>query len=119
MNAKYTPGPWVITGQETERYTSTIRHIDETPGQRKELWIADCTKHDAGLIAAAPDLLEACKDAFLLAHPCPECGQVELLGEGLAKCPCADRPWDWRDVAPIKDGWQACRDAIAKAEGQS
>jgi hypothetical protein len=40
--------------------------------------------------------------AELLANPCPECGEVEILdtvdGWVQARCPCADRPWDVRDL---------------------
>lgn len=55
--SKHTPGPWVATpdplGCETDWMVgAAVGHPDG---------VAVCNKRDAHLIAAAPDLLEACR----------------------------------------------------------
>lgn len=86
--AKHTPGPWashhadgvvsaaVTAGNGTSRFVTVARH---------------CSIDDARLIAAAPELLDACAFALTI---------LEALGNGSG------------------DAASACRAAIAKAEGQ-
>lgn len=40
--------------------------------------------------------MAAKRDAFLLSHPCPECGTVRLVDgkPGWATCDCTDQPWN-------------------------
>ena len=53
-DTKHTPGPWVVTqdnkGSLDDYCIGTGQRIDE---------VATCSKRDAHLIAAAPDLLES------------------------------------------------------------
>ena len=51
--SKHTPGPWIVTGPHDVPWVSTCDHRTILPQ----------TMADARLIAAAPDLLEALKDA--------------------------------------------------------
>lgn len=53
---KHTPGPWVIHEAGTYRYPEVI-----IPNGREVIAAAINGKANARLIAAAPDLLEACK----------------------------------------------------------
>lgn len=91
--AKHTPGPWRVelqSGQQVgvHKFTHCVDCADDS--------IASLlTKADAHLIAAAPDLLEACKGALAL---------LEVNHQGW--CIRADGP-----------EFVALRNAIAKAEG--
>ena len=58
MNSTHTPGPWKV-----DRAPNGVTYIDAI-GRRGEIPICTVTSHeqdDARLIAAAPDLLEACR----------------------------------------------------------
>lgn len=95
--AKHTPGPWRVelqSGQQVgvHKFTHCVDCADDS--------IASLlTKADAHLIAAAPDLLEACKrlsdHASLAEHE-----DGTKWADGI----------DWHDVEQV-------RKAIAKAEG--
>jgi len=88
-DTKHTPGPWVITqdnkGSLDDYCIGTGQRIDE---------VATCSKRDAHLIAAAPELLEAL---------------VEI------------RKWTgpWGLYDEIDAAMQAADKAIAKAKGQT
>lgn len=124
--SKHTPGPWHIQSSGT---WGTNGFYQFTITDARGMEIVNTKQHVLGrtypelianskLIAVAPELLEACKTAFLLAHPCPECHTVEVMDNGKARCLCADRPWEWSDVAPALPNWAEIREAIAKAEGR-
>lgn len=84
----HTPGPWVVD--------SNGNYIDSATGIPVARLSATAQLDDnARLIAAAPDLLEACKAA------------VAVLGKEYY-----DQPFEWRPVYP------KLKAAIAKAEGQ-
>lgn len=70
-------------------------------------------------VRALPKLLQELRSAFLLAHPCPDCGTIELLDSGLARCSCCDAPWDWNQVAPVRPVWANSRATLATARGES
>lgn len=58
MNTRHTPGPWVA---QKDGYSVLIEDwLIGTPGGRPDE-VAVCSKRDAALIAAAPELLEACQ----------------------------------------------------------
>jgi hypothetical protein len=110
---KHTPGPW-SAGNEVLR--GELRPV-LIPGRRGDIHIAHCleTMQDgereanARLIAAAPELLEACKTAADLLmcdndndDPCTEYGPGEKYGDDCN--PCAQRRILWA--------------AVAKAEGK-
>lgn len=121
--SKHTPGPWRVTHQTLTDQSWDI--ISEAVSGGICVATCGCCESEdshiaanAKLIAAAPELLEACKVAFLLAHPCPECHTVEVMDNGKARCLCADRPWTWDDVAPVLPNWAEIHEAIAKAEGR-
>lgn len=92
---KHTEGPWEITQNQ---FNKTV-FIGEYPiftecGSRE-----NNMRHwaDARLIAAAPDLLEACKEL--------------VDGPGL----CGNEPWR---VESLRNAIAKCRAAIEKAEGR-
>lgn len=68
--AKYTKGPWVVEGPEDEPY-GPIKVVAGKRHTIAKLWQDDSPEHDynaeqwknAKLIAAAPELLEALKEA--------------------------------------------------------
>ncbi len=70
MKIKHTPGPWTVTDNTTQGVGHQLR-VDSNDGA-----IADCGRNpfvddemraNARLIAATPELLEACKAAMLWA----------------------------------------------------
>lgn len=97
----HTPGPWILEGEtrcgESRNRTvvtsvgSSVVHLEQIIGNREEpQFLAN-----ARLIAAAPELLEACHKI---------CKAIAFASEfNLAK--------------DLTDGYEACRAAIAKAEG--
>lgn len=106
---KHTPGPWEFFRDESKRelYCGNIipnnkkvpvcRIIDEgVAGVDKQEWEAN-----AALIAAAPDLLKACKAMFKAAD--------EIAAEFIKK----ERAVNW---GIINDAYSANTAAIAKAE---
>jgi len=100
MSTKHTPGPWHIPpipmsdeGWKIVSEPGTNPCDDDPAGME---WIAtaydgDCRKPgpNARLIAAAPDLLAACKKADCFAHcACGWCGASESSGQKHgANCP--------------------------------
>lgn len=65
MSGKHTPGPWVV-GENRQRYDIVIRNKSHDPVAA--VFIAGYNKTTssatAHLIAAAPELLAACKDLY-------------------------------------------------------
>jgi hypothetical protein len=49
--ARHTPLPWIAIPNGND--ITTIRHINQTSGQRKELWVADCLTPNAAFIVKA------------------------------------------------------------------
>ena len=80
---KHTPGPWMATGHETDpRWQVFYRH---SSGGLVRVAICDDDRDDganARLIAAAPDLLDACKAAL---NWLSRCGQEGLVREEIEK----------------------------------
>lgn len=58
MKTKHTPGLWVVTPAEANKLC-LFRHSEVRTGNKRIGWVL--WENDARLIAAAPDLLEACK----------------------------------------------------------
>ena len=61
----HTPGPWTILARNRLLRDRKVPGFDVTQANG-EMWDRECicdkaTEHDARLIAAAPELLEACK----------------------------------------------------------
>lgn len=113
-DSKHTPGPWIATADESspELGEFTIRDSDggciadvRNPYADYDMQVEyasqpDCRiEHDARLIAAAPELLEALK----FAGP-----QLEVL----------HKHYSGSDAATIYKIIGMCRAAIAKAEGR-
>ncbi len=62
MTTKHTPGPWVADGCVIEHFDAPLK-FDIAVTRQHLIWTPD-TEHaeaNARLIAAAPELLEACK----------------------------------------------------------
>jgi hypothetical protein len=100
----HTPGPWAVEQIEEragrpDRWVVVSKHYsDEEPGicgDHSKHWAL--TEDDARLIAAAPDLLEACLGARSLVEELEAGGQPDV------------RRYGWGDTL---------RAAIAKAEGK-
>jgi hypothetical protein len=72
-NTTHTPGPWFIDGMGNDPFCLAITagELTDGPEFQRESKVAEVhTMEDARLIAAAPDLLGACKTAlrYLLAN---------------------------------------------------
>jgi hypothetical protein len=72
MEMKHTPGPWTFEA-EPNGVTFSIWYDDDTQVAESQ------TKDDAKLIAAAPDLLEAC-EYVVKWHREHDSGEGELFG---------------------------------------
>lgn len=101
MTSKSTPGPWEITSQngDPEEGFRGITGPERTNslGKNYRLYVAQyCLPHDAELIAAAPDLLDALKGS-------------------LASFKCTQKPEHY----PADHWCNKAIDAIAKATGES
>ena len=72
MNTKHTPGPWRVQRQNPSPTTGEWMISGANPGYLAE--VRDCGSGDvqanARLIAAAPDLLDALKDALCALECC-------------------------------------------------
>ena len=94
---KHTPGPWSI---ETE--DEYCGQIDAANGEIVGVFVEDPNEHDARLIAAAPELLDALKYA------------TDALSGGL---------WDYGpgqdEHEKCNEVLESCRAVIAKATGGS
>jgi hypothetical protein len=66
--SKHTPGPWNVNGMH-DNGTPEVWVYDDKADQLVARVICETKRHEANarLIAAAPDLLEACKAALSLA----------------------------------------------------
>jgi len=105
MNARHTPGPWDaitsdgrnyrIIGGEEAGYVAIVGAIFQ-PQQNAA---------NARLIAAAPDLLEACKKASAVLAKFYN-AEAERMGE-----------WEFNGTRPLYKTEKILRAAIAKAEG--
>lgn len=67
----HTPGPW-IARQDPDAMLGDDWMIGRPSGKPDE--VAVCSKRDAALIAAAPELLAACREAA--AHVRPTCSEL-------------------------------------------
>ena len=96
---KHTPGPWKVLpyDPETDQEISVVaNHEILKSGLVKADWICEIVCHDlesitnemhetAHLIAAAPDLLEACKAIFNNKKCLLEVDEIELLCKAIGK----------------------------------
>ena len=63
---KHTPGPWVVDGGgsvSSKDYECPVATVSR--GMRGNPWVTATRMANARLIAAAPELLEACHDAIV------------------------------------------------------
>lgn len=88
MAAKHTPRAWKVEEFEPKHH-SHVRILDE-----KGIPITSCEREKAYLLAAAPELLEACMTVLDSVH--------------------GEKDTNWTEVE--KALWK-CREAVAKAEG--
>lgn len=89
---KHTPGPWKVNGHPGNNAGTDWRQV--TDCKENPVFIAECHKNNARLIAAAPEMLEALER--LLVAP--------------------DLNWDHMEQESI-DAMEQARAAIAKAKG--
>ena len=88
--SQHTPGPWAVDGDDA-LWVNAI-------GREHEPVICDIVPRDADaftdedeanarLMAAAPELLEACRDALLVmsAHACPAPKTIAFIEAAIAK----------------------------------
>ena len=106
MNTEHTPGPWKVI----EAYPGTRKpyepksHLEVVEAHDSDLVVCRFysalpqNRQDARLIAAAPDLLEACRAA--VKHTYPNLADADDLTDGDSKC------------------WDMLMAAIAKAAGE-
>jgi hypothetical protein len=84
---KHTPAPWHLSDARSTK----VNLIDNSKKQAigEIVWVDTRNPADAKLIAAAPDLLEACIEALNLFDNYPDCyeaiGTLELLQSAIAK----------------------------------
>lgn len=91
---KHTPGPWIWANGFKGLYGAGKDNEVLDHAEYEGMWLGPNAKANASLIAAAPDLLEACKEA------------IKELED------CLSAPsYDW-------DFYEKLRRAIAKAEGR-
>lgn len=70
--SKYTPGPWIFEPAPYEADRREIKAVSVEGGRRSEALVAEIPKYNTKweanvrLIAAAPEMLEALKDAHAL-----------------------------------------------------
>lgn len=118
MSAQHTPGPWVIRMEGREKQEINVRSSvqvpDEFDGGTYEPLIADLYRggtgniHDARLIAAAPELLEALR-MWLDIHETPA-GFAGKYGKALDDALAAQQ-------LKVDAAASAARAAIAKSTG--
>jgi hypothetical protein len=102
---KHTPGPWKVKelskrdiAVTSDTYYAPIPHICKLYCIKNQ----EEMEANASLIAAAPDLLEACKDQLALI--CRLCILLNPQHADIKNCTCGDT--------------ESFRNAIAKAEGK-
>lgn len=93
MNTKHTPGPWRVEG----RFVKALKEKDVAECPRGYILHGKVDEANARLIAAAPDLLHACKTWVKLGS-------------------CALRLPDPGDIC--RCDWHLALRAVAKAEGR-
>ena len=87
--AKHTPGPWHVADDDPYAIRSDdwggIGFVHNEPAENKE--IMAMKEADACLIAAAPDLLEACRRSImaLAANDAPNCEAAKECKAAIAK----------------------------------
>lgn len=116
MSQKHTPGPWRVefhaddTGRNLEGRISTCADFGyiQWDNFAKVCATDEEGKANARLIAAAPDLLEALQGAFVALGRAG--GNMMPSGMGSEVDAFAKNE--------IRQAWEACRAAIAKAEGR-
>lgn len=84
---KHTPAPWHISNARSTKVDLIDNAKNEAIGEI--VWVDTRNPADAKLIAAAPDLLEACIEALSLFDNYPECyeaiGTFEVLQNAISK----------------------------------
>lgn len=80
----FTPGPWKWEGSIYERMSTGIRSIPDDRGIG-QLWQHANVVADAKLIAAAPDLYEACRYIVEAGEDGDEMKAIEMARAALAK----------------------------------
>lgn len=84
---KHTPAPWHISNARSTKVDLIDYAKNEAVGEI--VWVDTRNPADAKLIAAAPDLLEACIEALSLFDNYPECyeaiGTFEVLQNAISK----------------------------------
>ena len=98
MTTKHTPGPWGLSGANTVHGADCIVAFVGTADEEVRRFSGERQSADAHLIAAAPDLLEACE---MLA----EAQRLAAVGED--------------GFGAYVDAVDKARAAIKKAKGQS
>lgn len=82
----HTPGPWVAQPDPHSNPGEWVIGIPNGPVD----YVAVCSERDARLIAAAPELLEACIDAVRLIEACEAGDAVRELRSAIAKATGGD-----------------------------
>jgi hypothetical protein len=105
MSGKYTPGPWKQyapeIGGEVDQDYRTIQDEGCEPFRDGGMYLTGfVTEANARLIAAAPDLLEACERA------------VDACRDNLVA-------YQFKNEQALLTALQVCEAAIAKAKGES
>jgi hypothetical protein len=98
MSESPTPGPWRVINGKEEIVADDCLHIAYVKSHFKEH--IQRQEANAKLIAATPDLLEACKVA------------AEACRKNLAK-------YQYKDEVALLDAFKACQTAIEKALGKA
>jgi len=88
--SKYTPGPWTAEAKDLGGEVPSWRVYNMPEGQQVasvHRWNGEGDEANAHLIAAAPDLLEACKEALvrLECHNHPDGRRLDNLRAAIAK----------------------------------
>ena len=108
-NATHTPGPWKVVPVGVRTHWSDIVGSDgQIVAQAMNIHGAMRELANARLIAAAPDLLDACKGMLLQIDPCPDGVPMS------ARCKvCGNHPTKHNPDCVVL----VARAAIARAEG--
>lgn len=81
MSAQHTPGPWVARPDPHGSKDDACVGLDDecTPVD----YVAVCRRHDARLIAAAPDGLDAAQEALIALEAAPDSVTVQIARQKL------------------------------------